>query len=106
MKVESYRVVGRCRVRKGGRPGSWIFTVLMQWSHADMDLSDWSHMVWLICACLRNDVNCGRCLVLTECRIYVCRLILRMLCILVIRQGFCSSDVCVGKKVTKNDFFL
>ena len=51
-------------------------------------------------------MNYGRCLVLTECRIDVCRLILGMLCMLVIRQGFCSSDVCVGKKVTKNDFVL
>ena len=29
---------------KGIFPGAWIFSVLMRWSHADMDFSAWPHV--------------------------------------------------------------
>ena len=35
-RVETSRVGGWCRVKKGGRPGTRILSVLMLWSHAAM----------------------------------------------------------------------
>ena len=95
--VEASRVVSQCRVRRLGHPGTLIFSVLMRRSHAAMDFSYWSHVVQWMCVSLRKDVNFGMCWVLTwvliELWIYVCRLILRMLCMMGGRQGLFSSDV-------------
>ena len=44
-KMEAFRVVRRCYVRKGGRPWELILAVLMRWIHADIDFSDWSHIL-------------------------------------------------------------
>ena len=43
-QVEASRVGGWCSVRKGGRPGEWILLFLIQWSHATMDFSYWTHV--------------------------------------------------------------
>ena len=60
-RVEAYRFIRRCCVSNGGRPGDLILAVLMRWSHAGIYLSYWTHMVQLICVCLREDLNCGGC---------------------------------------------
>ena len=75
-QVEAYSVVRWCRVRKGRIYGALIFSFLMWWIHAAMDLSDCPHMVRWICVCLITDENCGRYWVLTEFQIDVCRVIL------------------------------
>ena len=81
-QVESSGVVRLYYVRNIWRPVSLTLSVLMQWIHEDMDFSDWPQMVRCMCVCLRKDVNCGRCWVLTEYKIYLCRLILGMLCMM------------------------
>ena len=43
-QLKASRLGRWCSARKGGLPGDWIHLVLMQWRHADMDLSDWPHV--------------------------------------------------------------
>ena len=97
-RVEASRVIMRCHVRKGGRPGSLILEVLMWWRNTAMYFSDWNHMVQSICVFLRKDVNCGRYWVLMKCLIDICRLILGMLCMMGRRLGLCSIDVYVRNR--------
>ena len=46
-RVGASRLGGWCSMRTGGRPGYWIFAVLICWIYDFMDLSDWTHMSYV-----------------------------------------------------------
>ena len=75
---------------------------MKKWSHVFFRLNPPFHGIFVRfphvetvqqrCICMTNDMNFY--LVLKGCRVYLCRLVIGMLCIMGVRRVFCIVGIC------------